>query len=113
MTPRFTTVSAPVEGRVAEGILDAAKEMLAMTARFKENVNGTLHDETLPTKAAETLAKITVPSGAPFLLFCVLIAVFALRELIIRIDTKRILRSHDAAGMAAVRPPQDTHEHHD
>ena len=83
-----------------------------MGARLKENVNDTLHDEQLPTRAAATVARIAVPSGAPFLLFWIFVAVYALRELLVRIETKRIIRQH-AAASAPAEAPAETHEHRD
>ena len=112
MTPRFTIVSAPIEGRVSEGLVHAAVEVMAMGARLKENVNDTLHDEQLPTRAAATVARIAVPSGAPFLLFWLFVAVYAFRELLVRIETKRIIRQHVAAS-APAEAPAETHEHRD
>ena len=108
MTPRFTVVSAPIEGRVSEGLVHAAVEVMAMGARLKENVNDTLHDEQLPTRAAATVARIAVPSGAPFLLFWIFVAVYAFRELLVRIETKRIMRQHASDSV-----PAEAHEHRD
>ena len=112
MPARFTIVPAPIEGRVGEGIARGVQEVVAMGSRLKENVNDTLHDETLPTRAAERVARLAVPSGAPFLLFCVFVAVFALRELLVRIETRSIMKRH-ASASTAVRSPEKKHEHDD
>lgn len=108
MTPRFTIVSAPLEGRVGEGLVHAAVEVMALGVRLKEGVNETLHDEQLPTRAAATVARIALPTGLPFLLFWIFVAVYAIRELLVRIETKRIIRQHAAASAQA-----EAHEHSD
>lgn len=116
MTPRFTVVPAPIEERIGEGLAHAAHEVLAMGARLKENVNDTLHDDQLPTRAAERMARIAVPTGAPFVLFWLFVAVYALRELLVRIETKRIIRQHVSASASVSVPTEalaETHEHRD
>lgn len=108
MTPRFTVVSAPLEGRVGEGLVHAAVEVMALGVRLKENVNETLHDDQLPTRAAATVARIAVPTGLPFLLFWIFVAVYAIRELLVRIETKRIIRQHASGSL-----PVEAREHRD
>ena len=112
MPQRFTIVSAPLEGRVGEGIARGVQEVMAMGSKLKENVNDTLHDETLPSRAAAKVARLAVPSGLPFMLLCMFIAVFAIRELLVRIETRSIMRRH-ASATASVRPPDKQHEHGD
>lgn len=108
MTPRFTVVSAPLEGRVGEGLVHAAVEVMALGARLKEGVNETLHDDQLPTRAAATVARIAVPTGLPFVLFWIFVAVYAFRALVVRIETKRILKQHAPSSV-----PEKVHEHRD
>ena len=112
MTPRFTVVSAPLEGRVGEGLVHAAVGVMALGARFKEGVNDTLHDEQLPTRAAATMARIALPTGLPFLLFWIFVAVYAIRELLVRVETRRIIRQHTSAS-APAEAPAKKHQHHD
>ena len=112
MPARFTIVPAPIEGRVGEGIARGVQEVVAMGSRLKENVNDTLHDETLPTRAAAKVARLALPSGAPFVLLCIFVAVFALRELLVRIETRSIMKQH-ASASTSVRAPQEKHEHDD
>jgi hypothetical protein len=108
MTPRFTIVSAPLEGRVGEGIAHAAQEVMAMGARLKQNVNETMHDEDRRARAVETVSKIAMPTGLPFVLLCLFVAVYAFRELLVRIETKRIIRQHALSSV-----PVESREHRD
>jgi hypothetical protein len=108
MTPRFTVVSAPIEGRVGEGIAHAAHEVMAMGARLKVNVNETLHDEHRRARAVEKVSKIVVPTGLPFVLLCIFVALYAVRELLVRIETKRIMRQHASGSV-----PAEAREHRD
>jgi len=108
MTPRFTVVSAPLEGRVGEGLVHAAVEVMALGARLKENVNETLHDENRRARAVETVSKIAVPTGLPFVILCIFVALYAFRELLVRIETKRIMRQHASDSV-----PAEAHEHRD
>lgn len=108
MTPRFTVVSAPIEGRVGDGIAHAAQEVMAIGVRFKENVNETLHDEHRRARAVETVSKLVVPTGLPFMLLCIFVAVYAFRELLVRVETRRIIRQHASDSV-----PAEAHEHRD
>ncbi len=112
MPQRFTIVSAPLEGRVGEGIARSVQEVMAMGSRLKENVNDTLHDDALSSRAAEKVARLAMPSGLPFMIFCTFVAVFAFRELLVRIETRSILNRH-ASTTALACPPNKTREHDD
>ena len=112
MAPRFTIVSAPIEGRVGDSLSRGFQEALALGSRLKDNVNDTLSDEELGKKAGETLFKLAIPSGLPFILLVITIAVFTFREVLIRIETKRIMAIHCQNG-ERVLAPNNNHQHDD
>ena len=58
------------------------------------------------------------PGGLPFILFLLLVAVLALRTLLFRIETKRILKAHQVhadagAGADAGAQAPTEHQHED
>jgi len=58
------------------------------------------------------LQHVARPGGLPFVLFMLLVAVLAVRELLLRIETKRILREHNCGAEARAAAPKDR-EHAD
>ena len=106
-TARFVVVSAPLEERVAASLASQLHDVVAQALRLKREVNVTLHRDDLHDKTAEALTHVTEVGGAPFILFMLLVAVLALRELLLRIETKRIMRVHEYSSDADVRAPLD------
>lgn len=111
-TPRFVVVSAPLEERVAASLVTRVQGAVEGALRIKHEVNDTLHRDDLGNKTADAISHVTRPGGLPFVLFMLLIAVLALRELALRIETKRILRVHKAHSEAGAQASTD-HEHED
>jgi hypothetical protein len=111
-TPRFVVVSAPLEERVAASLATRVQGAVAGALRIKREVNDTLHRDDLSNKTADAFSHVTRPGGLPFVLFMLLIAVLAVRELALRIETKRILRVHKAHSEAGAQASTDR-EHQD
>ena len=109
-TSRFVVVSAPLEERVAASLASRAQEALLVALRLRTRVDETLHREDLGDRTKEALEHVSRPGGIPFILFCLLVAVLATRALLLRIETKRILRDHKLN--VNVRPPEP-HSHAD
>jgi hypothetical protein len=117
-TSRFVVVSAPLEERVAASVAMRVQGAVAGALRLKREVNATLQREDLNDKASEAFAHVMRPGGLPFVLFMLLVAVLALRTLLFRIETKRILKAHrvhaDAgAGADAGAQAPTGHQHED
>jgi hypothetical protein len=119
-TSRFVVVSAPLEERVAASVATRVQGAVAGALRLRREVNATLQREDLNDKASEAFVHVTRPGGLPFVLFMLLVAVLAMRTLLFRIETKRILKAHrvhadaDAgAGADAGAQAPTGHQHED
>ena len=111
-TSRFVVVSAPLEERVAASLATRVQGAVAGALRLRREVNATLQREDLNEKASEALAHVARPGGLPFVLLMLLVAVLAVRALLFRIETKRILRAHRTHGDAGAQTPTE-HQHED
>ena len=111
-TARFVVVSAPLEERVAASLASRVQSAVASALRLKSEVNATLQRDDLNEKATEALSHVLRPGGLPFVLLMLLVAVLAMRELVLRIETKRILRTHEFRPDTDVQAPTD-HQHQD
>ena len=109
-TSRFVVVSAPLEERVTASLAARAQHAVLLALRLKREVNETLHREDLNEKASEALGVVLRPGGLPFIVFMLLVAVLALRELLLRIETRRILKAHAVANTPALAPNGHQHE---
>tara|TARA_B100000795_G_scaffold227586_1_gene183993 strand:- start:1346 stop:1687 length:342 start_codon:yes stop_codon:yes gene_type:complete len=109
---RFVVVSAPLEDRVTASIGTQIRETVALALRFRTSVNDTIHRDDLGNKTTKVLGSVSEPGGVPFIAFCLLIAVLAIRELLLRIETRRILKIHDFNSSVNVLAPSD-HKHED
>ena len=109
---RFVVVSAPLEERVAASVAVRVQGAVAGALRLRREVNATLQREDLNDKASEALSHVTRPGGLPFVLFMLLVAVVALRTLLFRIETKRILKAHRVHADAGAQAPTE-HQHED
>ena len=110
-TSRFVVVSAPIEEQLTASVATQLKEALSLALRLKRSVNATLHDDELGKKAGNALAHIIEPGGLPFCLFVALVTVLLVREALLHVETKRILRVHRAHG--CVPDYGSKHEHDD
>jgi len=107
---RFTVVPSPLEHRVGQTIADRLHDVATASAQLKEQLNSTLADPELATKSTHLFADLLAPGGLPFVLFCLLLVVFALRELAVRAATRRILAAHDArTQIKSPKAPQRPH----
>ena len=107
-TARFVVVPGPLEERVAASLVARVRDGLALALRLRREVNETLSRDDLGDRTTEALQRVSRPGGIPFILFMLLVAVLATRELLLRIETKRILRDHKLN--VNVRPPK-SHPH--
>ena len=110
-TSRFVVVPAPLEAQLTTSLSAQLREALSLALRLKRQVNATLHDEELGDKASSAVFELLAPGGLPFILLMLLVAVLAVRELLLRMETKRILKVHRDHSGVAMAPP--THEHDD
>jgi hypothetical protein len=111
-TARFVVVSAPLEERVASSLASRVQSAVAGALRFRSEVNATLQRDDLNEKATEALSHVLRPGGLPFVLLMLLVAVLAVRELLLRMETKRILKAHEFRPGADVQAPTE-HQHRD
>ena len=111
-TSRFVVVPAPLEEQLSTSLAAQARDALALALRLKRRVNDTLRDDALGEKASGALEEMARPGGVPFVLFMLLVAVLCVRELLLRIETKRILKVHREHSDAPVMPPVP-HDHDD
>ena len=109
-TPRFVVVSGPFEERVAASLSTHVHDAMSLALRVKREVNETLSRDDLGNNTADALSHVSRPGGLPFVLFMLLIAVLAVRELALRIETKRILKVHRMHSAEGAQPPTG-HEH--
>tara|TARA_B110000211_G_scaffold60766_1_gene68573 strand:+ start:630 stop:971 length:342 start_codon:yes stop_codon:yes gene_type:complete len=106
-TSRFVVVSAPLEERVTASIASRAQQALLIALRIKSEVNDSLHREDVGERAGEALEAVVKPGGVPFVVFMLLVAVLATRELLLRIETRRILQRHNVYSSVPVLAPTD------
>jgi hypothetical protein len=111
-TSRFVVVSAPLEERVAASVATRVQGAVAGALRLKREVNATLQREDLNDKATEAFSHVMRPGGLPFVLFLLLVAVLALRALLFRIETKRILKAHRTHAVERAQASTE-HQHED
>jgi hypothetical protein len=111
-TSRFVVVSAPLEERVAASLASRVQGAVAEALRLRSEVNATLQREDLNDKAAEAFTMVARPGGLPFVLFLLLVAVLALRALLFRIETRRILEAHQTHTSVGAQAPT-VHQHED
>ena len=104
---RFTVVPSPLEQRVGQTIADRLHDVAAASAQLKEQLNSTLADPELAAKSTPLFRDLVAPSGLPFVLLCLLVVVFALRELAVRAAMRRILAVHDARTQ--IKSPERPH----
>ena len=112
LTPLLLVVSAPLEERVKASLVSRAQQALLVALRLRSEVNETLHREDVGERAAEALEAVAKPGGLPYILFLLLVAVLAARELLLRMETRRILRQHKVHSNAPVMAPTE-HQHAD
>ena len=110
-TSRFVVVSAPLEERVTASLAARAQHAVLLALRLKREVNATLQREDLNEKASEALSVVLRPGGLPFIVLMLLVAVMAVRELLLRIETRRILKAHAVVNTPALAP--NSHQHED
>jgi hypothetical protein len=110
-TARFVVVSAPLEERVAASLASRAQETLLAALRIRTQVDETLQREDLGDRTKEAIQHVSRPGGLPFILFMLLVAVLATRELLLRMETKRILKAHKLH--VNVRAPPEPRQHED
>ena len=108
-TPRFVVVSAPLEDRVTASLASKARQAVLLALRLKSEMNDTLHREDVGDRATEALEAAAKPGSLPFIFFMLLVAVLAARELLLRLETQRILHVHKLVNMP-VQPPSN-HQH--
>ena len=106
-TARFVVVSAPLEERVAASLAARVQSAVASALRLKSEVNATLQRDDLNEKATKALSHVLRPGGLPFVLLMLLVAVLAVRELLLRIETKRILKTHEFRPGTDVQAPTE------
>ena len=111
-TTRFVVVSAPLEERVTASLVSRMQQAVLVALRIKREVNDTLHREDVGERAAEALEAVAEPGGLPYILFLLLVSVLALRALLLRMETRRILRRHKVHANAPVLAPIE-HQHED
>jgi len=111
-TQRFVVIPAPLEERVAASVATRVHGAVAEALRLKQEVNATIHRDDFGNRTVDALQHVARPGGLPFVLFMLLIAVLATRELLLRIETKRILREHNRGAEAEARASNDR-EHAD
>ena len=109
---RFVVVSAPFEERMKASLVSRAQQALLVALRLRSEVNETLHREDVGERAAEALGAVAEPGGLPYILFLLLVAVLSARALLLRIETRRILRQHAVCANAPVLAPTE-HQHDD
>jgi hypothetical protein len=109
---RFVVVSASLEERVASSLTTRVQGAVAGALRLKSEVNATLQRDDLNDRATEALNHVMRPGGLPFVILMLLIAVIAMRMLLFRIETKRILKAHQLHADAGAHAPTE-HQHED
>lgn len=106
-TSRFVVVSAPLEERVTASLAARAQHAVLLALRLKREVNDTLHREDVGDRAGEALGVVLGPGGLPFTVLVLLVAVLVVRELLLRIETRRLLRRHRVHSSAPVLAPTE------
>ena len=109
-TARFVVVSAPLEERVTASLAARAPHAVLLALRLKREVNATLRREDAGERAGEALRDIFKPNGYPCVVLVLLVAVLALRGLLLQMETRRILQRHSVYSRAPVLAP-DEHQH--
>jgi hypothetical protein len=107
---RFVVVSAPLEERVKASLVSRAQQAVLVALRLRSEVNETLHREDVGERASEALSVVLRPGGLPFIILMLLVAVLAVRELLLRIETRRILKAHAVTNVPALAPSEHQHE---
>ena len=110
-TSRFVVVSAPLEERVTASLAARAQHAVLLALRLKREVTATLCREDASERAGEALRGIFEPSGYPFAILVLLVAVLAMRVLLLRMETRRILRLHSVYSKAVALAPAGEHQH--
>lgn len=109
-TSRFVVVSAPLEERVKASLVSRAQQAVLVALRLRSEVNETLHREDVGERASKALSVVLRPGGLPFIVLMLLVAVLAARELLLRIETRRILKAHAVTNTPALAPNGHQHE---
>lgn len=109
-TSRFVVVSAPLEERVTASLVSRAQQGILLALRLRGDVNDTLHREDAGERASTVLSAVIRPGGLPFIVFMLLVAVLAVRELLLRMETRRILKAHAVTNVLALAPSGHQHE---
>ena len=109
-TARFVVVPAPLEEQISHTLGEQLREAASVALRLRRSVNDTLHDDELGQKASNAFHVVARPGGLPFVLFMLLIAVVCVRELLLRMETKRILKAHQELSGSPEMPPKHQHD---
>ena len=88
-------------------IASRAQQAFLIALRIKSEVNDSLHREDVGERAGEAFEAVVEPGGLPFIVFMLLVAVLACRELLLRIETRRILQRHKVYLSVPVLAPSD------
>ncbi len=85
-TPRFTVVSPPLEQQIATSAAKGWNTMFHSVRSANISADGRV--------AASAVQQTLRPGGAAFVLVCLIVCLIGVRSLIIRIETRRILKAH-------------------
>ncbi len=111
-TSRFVVVSAPLEERVSASLASRAQQALLLALRVRREVDDTRAREDAGERAAEALGAVAEPGGLPSIIFLLLVAVLVAREVLLRMEVRRILQRHIVYANAPVLAPNE-HKHED
>ena len=107
-TARFVVVPAPLEERVAASLASRVQSAVAGALRLRARGQRDAAARRPEREGdGETLGHVLRPGGLPFVLLMLLVAVLAVRELLLRIETRRILKAHEFRPGADVQAPTD------
>ena len=112
-TARFVVVSAPLEERVAASLASRVQERRGwLRSGCAREVNADASARRpWRSHGKEALEHVSGRAGCRLCCFMLLVAVLAVRELLLRVETKRILKVHKLN--VNVRPPEPPHQHED
>ena len=98
-TSRFVVIQAPLEEQLSTSLSAQLREAISLALRLKRHVNDTLTDDRFREKSSRAVFAMLEPGGLPFLLLVLFLVVVVVRELLLRLETKRILQVHQAHSL--------------
>lgn len=93
-TQRFVEIPPPIEERVSETMAARFREAVSVSNNVHDRINQTVHDAHLRQRATHSAIDAVRPGSVTFGLLVVMLLAMVAQRIVVRRETRRILREH-------------------